>query len=123
MKKRTSNTDLVLEIRELKGMIVSMLQVIGGMSYMRAQEVRPPGQPSSTWDPSIGVGSIASHPPLTEEQKAISLQKAKAQAEKIKEQMELGIQAQLKKREEQGVGNGGNDLTPQDLKDLEEMQG
>ena len=125
-RQRMTNIALYEEIRlllaRMEGKVDSVLQVVGGMSYMKASEVRTQHQGFQI--PPTGQGPL--YPPpigrtLTEEEKAANLQKAKDASDRIKEQMELGISAILAKRAEAGVPNDGNAVTPQDIKDLDEM--
>jgi hypothetical protein len=74
--------------------------------------------------PAWGIPQPGIPPPplgraLTEEEKAENIRKAKEQTERLKEQFELGITAALKKRADAGIGDDGNAITPEDLKEAE----
>jgi hypothetical protein len=122
-RQRMTNIALYEEIRlllaRMDGKVDSVLQLVGGMSYMKASEIR------AQTVPRPDLGAFGPTPPLgralTEEEKAENLRKAKEASDHLKKQFELGIESVLSKRAGQGIPNDGNAVTEEDLKVLDEM--
>lgn len=133
MKRRTSNTQILDRVDRLCYRVDALLQVVGGMVGSLGAHGGAPMPPRPV-DPNVqellramreGPGLGESRYPreeLSPQEKARQIQKAREQAEKLKEKLNQEIDATLDARAKRGVPDDGNAITPQDSLDLDAVR-
>lgn len=134
MKRRTSNTQILDRVDRLCYRVDALLQVVGGMVGSLSSHSGAGLPMPRAADPNVqelirvmrdGPGLGESRYPreeLSPQEKARQIQKAREQAEKLKEKLNQEIDATLDARAKRGVPDDGNAITPQDSLDLDAVR-